>query len=189
MQRRRLHSKIKTGKNSENTTKHPWKVHRRAKLSLWASEHYMISYKKMSKDLRKSSKCYFQHPMCNGTEKCFLFVIYLLRISLDFKGSLNWCVCLCVLVCVLVCVCVCVCPVRNCVCMGGGKSSQLRAIWESAGLYQIVVISEIRKILTFWNTLGCTSYDKIFCFYKDWHLSNFIQKYFNLQACHLCQIL
>ena len=42
--------------------------------------------------------------MCKGTEKCFLFVIYLLRISLDFKGSLNWFVCLCVFVCVCVCV-------------------------------------------------------------------------------------
>ena len=106
MQRRRLHSKIKTSKNSENTTKYPWKVHRRAKLSLWVSEHHIISYRKMRKDLRKSSKCYFQYPMHKGTEKYFLFVIYRLRISLHFKPSLNWCVCLCVFVCVCVCLCV-----------------------------------------------------------------------------------
>ena len=108
----------------------------------------------MSKGLRKSSKCYFQHPMYKGTEKCFLFVIYLLRISLDFKGSLNLCVCVCVCVCVCLCVSVslCVYPGQNYVCIGGGKSSQFRIIWESAGLYLIVVISEIRKILTFWHT-------------------------------------
>ena len=82
----------------------------------------------MSKGLRKSSKCYFQHLMYKGKEKCFLFVIYLLRISLDFKGSLNWCVCVCVFVCLCVSVSLCVYPVQNCVCIGGGKSSQFRVI-------------------------------------------------------------
>lgn len=102
-----------------------------------------------------------------------------LKMYLDFQENLK-------------CVCVCMCAI--CVGLsfcfyGDGKSSwfriHLRKCWSvsSCHYFRDKANSHFLK-----HALSYTPHNEIFWGGKDWQLSNFFQKHFYLQACHLSLI-
>lgn len=144
------------------------------------SENNIVNYKKMNKDLRKSQCVIAKIPSIKD-QIIVSHLLYVFQSKNLFGLSRK----------LKMCVCLHVCHMCRIVCfLGGGKSSwfrvRARKCWSVSDFHYFRNKANSHFLK---HALSYTSYDKIFWCGEDWQLSNFFQKHFDLQACHLSLIL